>query len=189
MANGIVVSDINERLSMVRTLIRPLRPERNGHPVDAQGQIVFTREGNGRKAVVTIKDTGSGLSYRDWFFRTSANLIRAQYFEIWISNESESEWQLCQACLHLFLVQSHDDPLEEILAIHCEPSLLATSDKLRFKRGPHVHLKAAKHPIGKAHFPLNLGHLEEVLSTIDNLGKALSDAVHIAQLEVIQAEW
>jgi hypothetical protein len=96
---------------------------------------------------------------------------------------------LAQLFLHLFEDKGRAEKPDEFFALHCEPQEVADSHKSRMKRGPHVHVVRAGYPLSRAHFPLNLGHINEVLTTLSTLTAALNTAIQITQAEVIEAKW
>jgi hypothetical protein len=185
--NTIIADSLSARIREVQKLVAPLRPAQRGHKVPAPVRQVLRQDRNS-ELVLAVAEIRDGESYRDWFFRTDSDVIRGQYFEEWVSDDG-TEWRLSQACLHLFRMYSRYDKPEEVLAIHCEPRELGDSLKQKLKRGPHVHLKPAKHPLDKAHFPLNYGHLDSVLKSRITLATAFEDAVAVALAEVVRADW
>ena len=62
---------------------------------------------------------------------------------------------------------------------------LDKSDKGKYKKGPHLHIKAAADPVPHAHFALNLGHLDAVLKSIEALSEALKCGVLMIKEEVL----
>jgi hypothetical protein len=187
--NTIVVDNPRRRVGAVQQLVSPLRPLAKGHSVAAPVQSLFVREDQ-REIVVAVSEIKRGRDdYRAWFFKTAADGVLGQYFEAWAMGADESQWRLSQACLHLFRAAGPREDPSEVLALHCEPKETAENFMARLKRGPHVHLKQADGPLGKAHFPLNLCHLDEVLQSWATLAKALTTAIQVARSEVLLAEW
>jgi hypothetical protein len=62
---------------------------------------------------------------------------------------------------------------------------LGKPDKGRYKKGPHLHIKAATDPLPHAHFALNLGHLDAVLESIESLSEALRCGILMIKEEVL----
>lgn len=58
-------------------------------------------------------------------------------------------------------------------------------DKDKYKKGPHLHIKAADDPLPHAHFALNLGHLDAVLESIETLSEAMRCAIFMLKEEVL----
>jgi hypothetical protein len=58
-------------------------------------------------------------------------------------------------------------------------------EKERYKKGPHLHIKAAEDPLPHAHFALNLGHLNDVLASVESLSDAMKDGILMLREEVL----
>lgn len=58
-------------------------------------------------------------------------------------------------------------------------------DKDKYKKGPHLHIKAADDPLPHAHLALNLGHLDAVLESIETLSEAMRCAIFMLKEEVL----
>lgn len=58
-------------------------------------------------------------------------------------------------------------------------------EKERYKKGPHLHIKAAVDPLPHAHFALNLGHLNDVLTSVESLSEAMKDGILMLKEEVL----
>ena len=126
-----------------------------------------------------------GEHYRDWMFRTGAPAIWGQYFEIWSPEDgSQRSWTLKAAYLTILEVGKGD--CTEILGIHCDPTDGSSEPTRSFKRGPHLHVKCAREPLPKSHFPLNYGHLGNVMRDSAALTKAIGDAVFVVRREVLE---
>ena len=155
--NTIFLADPYVRVSDVQRLVRPLRPLDKGHhrhtPVQ---QVMLSSRSVLAFAVSEIK---RGSDHTAWFFRTAAENILGQYYEYWQSDNSGSQWKLIQLYLHLFEDKGRTEKPDEVFTLHCVPQEVADSHNSRMKRGPHVHVVRAGYPLGRAHFPLNLGHI------------------------------
>jgi hypothetical protein len=184
--NTITVENPRARIRDIPILIGPLRPFVRGHSLPAATREVYCQN---RGIAIAVSDITSGPSYRDWFFRTATERIIGQYFEEWVGNETESEWKLAQACLHLFQRPSRNMAPIEVFALHCEPRSLEDSLQARLKRGPHVHLRPAAEPLAHAHLPLNFGHLDAVMTSMGSLTVAMQIAIQVVLNEVVKAEW
>lgn len=66
-----------------------------------------------------------------------------------------------------------------------EIAKLDKSDEEKYKKGPHLHIKAADDPLPHAHFALNLGHLDAVLISIETLSEAMRDGILMLKEEVL----
>lgn len=164
------------RLARVSRLLRPLRKDRSPVGCDFDSSAI----GRGRILAAHDGAVPAGGNYRSWYFRTAIDSLRAQYFEVWI--EKRSTFELGQAYLHLFRTGDHASSLEEIVALHADPS-----DADKYKMGPHIHVKKSDHPLPQCHFALDLDRLEEVTSTVESLDQALERAIGLLADEVLGA--
>lgn len=55
----------------------------------------------------------------------------------------------------------------------------------KYKRGPHLHIKAADEPIPKSHLALARGQLSEVLFSLDDLTEALGRSIQMIKDEIL----
>ncbi len=118
-------------------------------------------------------------------FRTGARGVWAQYFEVWSPEDvRQKSWTLNAAYLTILELDRNNNT--EILGIHCDPTDRSNEPISSFKRGPHLHVKCAREPLPKSHFPLNYGHLSDVLRDCNALTKALEDAIFIIRTEVLE---
>jgi len=131
--------------------------------------------------VLAIHDGGvSKLPYRRWCFRTHVKGLRAAYFELWKPAGAGSELRLDRAYFTLMQVVGPDKPYRELLGIHCDPD-----DASRLKKGPHLHVAHAHDPLPHCHFPLNLGHLDSILTDIAELTYAIELALGVVAEDVL----
>lgn len=165
------------RRGMIPRLLHPLRPER-GIACDFDASLA-------NKARILAAHDGvalRGASYRNWFFRTSSKVVRAQYFEVWQEVNRGRDFQLVQAYLHLFRQGNAAEEPYEVLALHSDPS-----DENAHKRCPHIHVTRAEQPLPHCHFPLHLGRDREVTASIEALHAALDGALELIAREVLGA--
>ena len=136
------------------------------------------------QTLVAASEQGAGGAGGEKVFRTFAPRLFAEYKEQWI--QSGSQWLLSQAMLHVFHVERPADGLDqEIFALHCEPAELGDSTQSLFKRSPHVHVKADRNRLGKAHIPLNYQNLDGVLASADSFGDAFAAAIDVVAIEIV----
>ena len=155
-------------------MLKPLRSNRLvacdiTHDRSGNGMVLGAHDGH-----VTDRD------YRGWHFRSSAKGVRCQYFEVWIDADPRSRLTLYRAYFKLSVINRVDNMFEEFLCIHCDPD-----DQSDMKRGPHLHVTKGDDPLPKCHFPLNYGHLNEVLKSIQTMHAAMCEAIMIVAKEVI----
>lgn len=151
----------------------------------------FLRQRVGNTRILGV---GPGLQLtmhpEDCWFRTFASAIWCQYLEYWLPlDPSEAVWFLESANLHVSTRDAETLTLKKLVLIHSEPNFQGSEPAQSFKRSPHLHVVRGpeKEPIGHCHFPLNLGHLAVVLSSVAELTKALASAVRIIRCEVVDS--
>lgn len=167
-------SDLGGRRMKIGRMLKPLHANRL-----VPCGVTHVRFGHG---IVLGAHDGRGKSrdYRDWHFRSEAKDVWCQYFEVWTDTDSRSRLSLACAYFTLFLINRENKKFEEVLCIHCDPD-----DRSDMKRGPHLHVTKADDPIPKCHFPLNYGHLDDVLTSIQTLHEAMRKAITMVAKEVI----
>lgn len=177
----------DERVDIVKEILRPLVDGGTVH-------CVFAPKALGPGTQVITSPNGQAKkpdNYHDWRFQIkSAPSVWFHYFEIWKLLDLGRHCSLNRAYLHIYVKRERD--LDQIVCIHSDPLEVPEDPdnehlvwQCRFKRGPHLHVSTAG-DLAHCHFPLNYGHLDTVLSSIDDLTKAMADAVQIVRLEVVE---
>ncbi|MFI5387208.1 MAG: hypothetical protein ACHQ50_13945 [Fimbriimonadales bacterium] len=167
-----------------------LRPPVDGETVHCQ----FVPGALGNNCHVISSQSRQGKrpdDYHDWRFPIkAAPRVWFHYFEIWTRTNLGRHCSLNRAYLHLYIKKERD--LDPLLCVHSDPLEQPADpedERLRwqceFKRGPHLHVSTAG-DLAHCHFPLNYGHLDSVLSSIEDLTKAMADAVQIVRREVVE---
>jgi hypothetical protein len=163
----------NMRLGEVRELVKPLRPSPHIH-------CQFYQYSHHGDKVLAIHDNDRPeTDYHEWRSRTFVGEVWCQYFERWIPFESDKRWYLERAYFHLYRTNQRERTLEQFLCIHSDPNCADIARMKRLRSGPHLHVLKAPAPIPDCHFPLNLGHLEAVLSSRPSLTMALQAAIQM----------
>jgi len=124
----------------------------------------------------------NGSNFKSWRFKTSANGISANYFEIWNSLES-NKYFLERSYLHLFL----DENFKEIeyIFLHSDASEPDNTEHSTYKQSIHLHVEAARYPIPKAHIALYNGRHIEILSSLSSFNKALKESIIMIKSQII----
>lgn len=163
------------RSNSLHGLFAPLRPK------GSRVAIGFAKDSPGGTKVLVATDRRSDapVCYRDESFRTSVDLIRCRYFELWKS-EGSSNLILDRAYFTLVTAVPETHGFSELLGIHSDPA-----DVSNLKQGPHLHVSCAKDPIPHCHFPLDLGALNSVLSDCSTLTDALARAINTVATDVL----
>jgi len=175
----ILADKITSRHDKIRKLLRPLRPSNR----DVGCNIKEGKDDGGR--VVAAHDGGGISSTQKWIFRTFVADVWAEYYELWLPSGNSKRLALQKAYLHLYRPDEKRGSLKEFVCVHCDPQEDENSPGGRYKKGPHLHIRAADKPLPKSHFPLNLGHLNEILESVDALTMAMGDAVQVLADEVL----
>ena len=167
---------LGPRGKKIQTILRPISHQR-------QGPAWFPRSSSREYIIGTYDGTRPTAEYRDWRFSTFVRNFRAMYFEIWKrSTENDQYWYLDRAYLSIYQIIDRNE--SEFLCLHCDPNI-ANDVKEKYKKGPHLHIKAANEPLPHAHIVLNLGHLDAVLTSIDTLSVAIDTAISMPKEEVL----
>ena len=174
-----IAAALRELKTRTRQIVKLLRPIRPGADVGCtivpgpqQASLGLCAHEGGEYVPVR--------RYREMRFRTRAQGLWAQYFEIWRERPGQDRLALEQICLNVYSVRSASDVLHPLVSIHSEPT--DTSD---MKKGPHLHVVQAEDPLPHCHFPLDYGRLDGVLKSAQSLTDALRNAVTILDKEVV----
>lgn len=170
----IMEHDLHPRTNTLHELFTPLR---NGKPRVAIG--VAKDSPGGMVALVASDGKSSALGYREESFRTSADVLRCRYFELWRGSASNI-MTLDRAYFTLMEVVRETREFRDLLCIHTDPA-----DDNDLKRGPHLHLSCAPDPMPHCHIPLAFGFLETVLQDCTSLTKAMERAIQVVAIDVL----
>ncbi len=124
--------------------------------------------------------------HRDWRFTTKSADYSANYYERWVSEHANGNWCLSQAYLTIFKQEAFKDE-REFLCLHCDPLTQDNEAHAEYKKGPHIHVRAAEESLRHAHIALHCGQLDEVLSSPENLTTALANAILMISREVLDS--
>ena len=170
------------RGNVIRTILSPIAGMPGGpawnNKATATGFIIATHDG-----------APPTSDYRDWRFATILPGFRGMYFERWlrVGADRKEIWYLERAYLNLYETIGHTRQETEYLCLHIDPNLPNDTPHWVYKRGPHLHMSAAKHPIPRAHIALNRGHLDEVLRSVESLSQALGLAINMIKEEIFDS--
>ncbi len=166
--------DLKRRVNDLHQLFTPLRGR--GPRVACK----FTSSGVGGllKIIATDDRTGAG-PYSEESFRTSADVLRCNYYELW-RGSAHGVYLLERAYFSLLEVVRQTHAYRSLLCIHTDPN-----DENDLKQGPHLHVSCAPDPIHHCHFPLEFGFLDAVLSDCDSLSLAMQRAIQVVSRDVL----
>ncbi len=169
------VSELISRGEDVRTMLQPISKIEYGP--------AWERKSNPGGIIIAVHDGANPTSdYRNFRFSTFVQDFQAMYFELWRrTEEDEQYWYLDRAYLSIYQLINRQE--KEFLCLHCDPNI---SDEGKYKKGPHLHIKAADDPLPHAHFALNLGHLDAVLASVDSLSQAMRSGILMLKEEVLE---
>lgn len=174
------IDQLNQRVRFVRELLIPLRKQNLPVACDI-GRHQFY----GCKVIAAHDGAPNNTNFREMYFKTFATDISGQYYELWKPMGKQEKLCLNRAYLNVYIINRNTHKYDKLVSIHCDP--YEGNDKVSclYKRGPHLHVQKAEHPIPKCHFPLNFSELDNVLSSINNITEALKNAIKIVQDEVL----
>ena len=172
--------ELIKRINSIPKLLNPLtkrsiRPACRFYP---------GRAGIGIKIIGAHQGDSPDRDYRDWRFSTFVNDYRCMYHEYWKSDNGR-DFYLINMSLSLFRVDRAKHDESELLALHCDPEEPDDSKHAKYKRGPHIHVKAAELPIPRAHITLTCGYLKNILSSYDSLLKAMEWAIVMLKEQIL----
>lgn len=174
------IENLTHRGEHVRQLLQPIAKQSGGpawQPMSTVSEfIIGTHDGSPTRS-----------HYRDWRFATVLPNYRGMYFELWRPSGAKGEefWYLYQAYLSIYQIERSMQTETELLCLHCDPNEPDNAPHAIYKQGPHLHINVAANPIPHAHIALNRGHLKDVLSSVNDLTKALGLAVQMLREEIL----
>jgi len=165
------VNQLYSRVNFVRDLLIPLREQ--NLPV-ACG--ISRHQFCGCKVIAAHDGAPNNINFTEMYFKTFATDISGQYYELWKPIDQQEKLCLDRAYLNISLVNRSTHKYDKLVSIHCDPYEENNNKSCLYKRGPHLHVQKADHPIPKCHFPLNFSELDNILSSIDNITEALKNS-------------
>ena len=168
---------LKSRGNEIQRILRPISKTKSG-------PAWYIKRFSSNFVIGTNDGAPPSSDFRAWRFATTVPLLRAGYYEIWRQFDS-GQFCLEQAYLHIYETNPRIKFEQEILALHCDPNQSTDEKNHVYKRGPHLHVSKAEHPLPKAHIALNRCHLNEVLASIENLTEALRLALLMVREEFI----
>ena len=169
--------ELRRRVVRVQKMLQPL--------AGVGKQVACAFAPNPRCRIICGRPSGPIDDPTNRWFGTFARTVQAQYHEIWYPERREEHWWLERA---YFGIREIINPVvrpKEILCIHSDPGCRDAEPLGSYKRGPHLHVSVGESPLTDAHFPLNLGHLQEILSTCGSLSEAMAAAIKVVCVEVL----
>jgi len=174
------INQLHNRVNFVRDLLTPLRAQNLPVACDISRHQLY-----GCKVIAAHEGLPNNLNSNEMYFKTFATDISGQYYELWKPIDPQKKLRLDRAYLNISIVNRNTHKYDKLISIHCDPYEENNELSCLYKRGPHLHVQKAGHPIPKCHFPLNFTELDNVLSSINNLTEALKNAIKIVQDEVL----
>ena len=104
------------------------------------------------------------------------------YFEAW-RVATRNQYVLDQAYLNVYERIGMQE--QEVVCLHCDPSLSPDAEHERYKRCPHIHMSIAGSPFDSAHIALQGPDLGPVLRSTDTLHDALAWGVEMIRDEIL----
>lgn len=130
--------------------------------------------------------------FQSWRFQTVARTVECQYYELWGFSPNQRTAFLDKAYLHLYR-KNANRTTDQLICIHTDPYLECENDvdalAFTYRQGLHLHVSLSEQPLPKCHFPLVLSHVErhldDMLSSVENLTATIKRAVQAVRLEVM----
>lgn len=136
-------------------------------------------------AVIGLGNENIGTNYRSARHPSRIENFFINYFEIWSIQSGGARFHLEKAYLHLDSPYSDGTGDEEILALHCDPTIAQQAASYIYKRGPHLHIASNRKSFGKAHIALCLSDLENVCEDYGKFSNAFSQIVTMIDQEFL----
>ncbi len=169
-----------ERINNIPNLLKPLT-KRTIRPAC---RFYSGMAGSGIKIIGAHQGDSPDRNYRDWRFSTFVSEYRCMYYELWKSDNGR-DFYLVNMYLSLFRIDRINHSEIELLALHCDPEEPDDNRHAKYKKGPHIHIKAAESPIPDAHIALTCGYLENILSSFNSLTKAMGWAIVMLKEQIL----
>jgi len=138
--------------------------------------------GTSHVIIATHDEARPSSHYRDWRFTIDARRHHGMYFEAW-RVATRNQYVLDQAYLNVYERIGMQE--QEVVCLHCDPSLSPDAEHERYKRGPHIHMSIAGLPFDSAHIALQGPDLGPVLRSTDTLHDALAWGVEMIRDEIL----
>lgn len=159
--------------------------ERLFRPICRAKKIEVFRKSDTEKIIIGLGPGNFGNSARDARYPSKKSSLFINYFEIWYPDAADQTCSLDKAYMHLDM-PNHDGTFEEeVLALHCDPTIDKMDPAYIYKRGPHMHIPGHKWKIDKAHIALCVTNLDQTCSTIDSLTDALASIIKMIDAEIL----
>lgn len=167
----------NSRRVEIQKLLKRIALRKNELPIIIKS--------SGRSLLVGASDDSNvGTDFRNWRFKTYVPGFNASFYEIW-SPIDKDRYFLLKSYFHIYRTTS-DLMEKEYLLLHCDPNGSLTEKHSLYRRGPHIHIKCAEHPIPRSHIALNAGHLNDTLSSPSKLNTAFKNAIDMIDTQVLE---
>lgn len=190
MGGLLEVSRLTRRATAVRELLLPLVTNPDDESV-GYIQCQKARTASRRNFVLAgHSGVSPDVDYRDWRISTYRRDFRCRYYEIWEpADERFQTYKLYRAYLTLFRIPRRQPTEDDLIALHCDPTIDESEPHALYKRGPHLHMSFAGHPYSHAHLALNQGHLTDTLKDIESLSNALATSIGMLKEQILELDW
>jgi|SRR5215510_923567 len=111
--------------------------------------------------------------------------IFVNYFEVWLAQKGGVQFLLDKAYMHLDIPFADGTGDEEVLALHCDPTIAETDPSYTYKRGPHLHISGNKRDISRAHIALCLSDIERSCHNYDAFSKVFAEIILMIDHELL----
>jgi len=181
MAQRVVTADrqhlVSKRRNTIKSLLAGIAASTIGTQLKPTG-----------RALVLVTSSGAQPSdaYTDWTFPTRVPSFVAAYYERWLPySEKDEVFNLERCYFHLYALRGPDRRREEVVALHCDPAPLDVGEMSEYKMATHLHVKAARYPIGAAHICLDIGRFSEVCKSLSGVTAAMERGLKLIEEEIL----
>jgi len=167
------------RRGAVRRLVAPLLPN--------PPNVVVEQLGPGRN-VYTLGVVPQGrspatiLNPEEALVRTRVPKLLMNYYESWRQEGQADRYCLDRAYMHIHLALRNNP--QQLLSLHCDPSLRRSEAHFRYKRGPHVHIEGANPSVSHAHISLCISDEQLGGTDLDAITNTFGAAVRMIAAEL-----
>jgi hypothetical protein len=113
---------------------------------------------------------------------TRASNVLMNYYETWRQTKEADEYYLDRVYMHMHIV-ARPKP-QQVLSLHCDPSMNASDAHFRYRRGPHFHIEGATPNVSRAHISLCLVDQHLGGSDLRALTSSFGEAVQLIASEL-----
>jgi hypothetical protein len=164
----------------VRRLVSPLLPQ--------PPNIIVEQTGLGRNAYTlsvlpSNRQPSTVLNPEEVMVRTRAPNVLMNYYETWRKGGEADEYYLDILYMHMHIAARPKS--QQVLSLHCDPSMRSSEPHYRYKRGPHFHFEGAAPDVSRAHVSVCLVDRHLGGSNLEALMATFGEEVRLIAAELL----